>query len=293
MQVAGSIPLPVITEAHWLKDLLVAENPDRKVEVVLNGIEKSIFNKGKENGRPLDRFDVLVEGSLDALAKNTQMALQGSLSSQLASSVLHVGNRPYLTDDPRYQFVESTLSFDEMAELYARHHVLVKTPIAEGMFGPPLEAFHCGLPALVTPVTGAEEYIEDGVNAFLVSWNNPGEIAQRIDELARNRSLWNQLSAGALATADAWPDWDQQSSLFEEMLKAVSKESKLSQHDLANMGRTIQFADLMHWLAMRRLSDKDAGPKITESLLAPSPPSFSIRLIRLLHRVSNAVGFSR
>jgi hypothetical protein len=159
MQIAGSIPLPVVTEAHWLQDLLVSENPDRAVEVVLNGIDKDTFTESRPPHNPGQGFTVLVEGSLDAIAKNTAYALEGSLRSDKATGVTHVGNRPYETEDPRYHFIQSGLSFSEMADLYRSHHVQVKTPVAEGMFGPPLEGFHCGLPAIVTPVTGAEEYI--------------------------------------------------------------------------------------------------------------------------------------
>lgn len=142
MQIAGSIPLPVVTEAHWLHDLLVSENPDRAVEVVLNGIDKDTFTESRSPHDPGQGFTVLVEGSLDALAKNTAYALEGSLRSDKATLITHVGNRPYETADPRYHFIQSGLSFSEMADLYRSHHVQVKTPLAEGMFGPPLEGFH-------------------------------------------------------------------------------------------------------------------------------------------------------
>jgi len=277
MQIAGALPLPTLTEAHWLRDLLVSENPDRSVEVVLNGVDKKIFTEGENPNNPGGGFKILIEGSLDAIAKNTTYAIEGSLKSQEATIITHVGNRPHKTDDLRYRFVPSGLSFDQMAGLYRTHHVQVKTPIAEGMFGTPLEGFHCGLPAIVTPVTGAEEYIEDGVNAIVVLWDDTFGIGRTIDSLARNRELWKELQHGARRTAKLWPDWESQSAKFRESLITLANTSKFTQADLANLGRTIQFADMMHWLAMRRLSDKSAGPRTLEGLMfGASTPDTSL-----------------
>lgn len=273
MQIAGSIPLPVVTEAHWLKDLFLSENPDRHVEVVLNGVDKAIFSEEKSAHDPGSGFKVLIEGSLDAIAKNTAFAIRGSLRSRSATRVTHVGNRPLDTEDPRYHFIESGLSFNQMANLYRSHHVQVKTPLAEGMFGPPLEGFHCGLPAIVTPVTGAEEYIEDRVNALIVLWDDSPGLGQAIDTLATNEKLWRQLQNGARRTAESWPDWDSQTLRFRESIIRLSESSKLTQSDLGNLGRNIQFAGLIHWLAIRRLSDKSAGPRVMEQLLYGSRTS--------------------
>ena len=267
MQVAGSIPIPVVTEAHWIKDLLKSENPDRPVEVVLNGVDKKIFNEENRPRNPPSGFSVLIEGSLDALAKNTAYAIEGSLRASEATLVTHVGNRHFETEDSRYRFIPSGLSFEEMAELYRTHHVQIKTPLAEGMFGPPLEGFHCGLPAIVTPVTGAEEYIVDGVNSLVVLWDDQPALGLAIDTLARNKELWQELQDGARKTATAWPNWDQQAALFLDSLRRLAQSSKLTQFDLGSLGRSIQFSDMMHWLAMRRLSDKSDGPRVLEDLV--------------------------
>jgi len=285
MQIAGSIPLPVVTEANWLKDMLVSENPDRSVEVVLNGVDKLVFSELERPHSPGEGFKVLIEGSLDSLAKNTLFGIVGSLQSTRATTITHVGNRPFLTEDPRYRFIQSGLSFQQMAELYRSHHVQVKVPIAEGMFGPPLEGFHCGLPAIVTPVTGAEEYIEDGINSIVVMWDDTSGVGRAVDLLSSNHELWKKLQQGARKTADSWPDWDTQASLFQESLLRVAKTSKLTQADLGNLGRAIQFADMMHWLAMRRLSDKSAGPRVLEELLFGSIPQQESLILRLKRRL--------
>lgn len=285
MQLAGSIPLPVVTEANWIKDVLVSQNADRTVEVVLNGVDKSIFSEEKLPHSAGKGFQILVEGSLDSIAKNVEFALEGTLQSRLATGVTHIGRTAWETQDPRYHFVKHGLSFSEMAQMYRTHHVQVKASLAEGMFGPPLEGFHCGLPAIVTPVTGAEEYIENEVNALVVLWDDTRGIGRAIDRLASDNHLWRSLQSGARFTARRWPDWDSQAELFESALIRVASTSKLTQAELGNMGRTIQFSDMLHWLAMRRLSDKSVRPRVMEELAYPSTTagkSFSARILRKL-----------
>ena len=287
MQIAGSIPIPVITEAHWLRDLLMSENPDRTVEVVLNGVDKEVFSEDSGPHDPGDGFKILIEGSLDALAKNTVFAIEGSLQSRQATLITHIGNRPLITADPRYLFIQSGLTFQEMAELYRSHHVQVKTPIAEGMFGPPLEGFHCGLPAIVTPVTGADEYIQDQGNSLVVLWDDLAGVGNSIDLLANNRELWQKIQHGARKTAQSWPDWETQASLFRDALLRVAKASKLTRSDLGNLGRTIRFGDMMHWLAMRRLSDKSVEPKVTEEILFGQDTTNRSLLGRVMQRIAS------
>ena len=290
MQLAGSIPLPVVTEAHWIKEVLVSQNPDRTVDVVLNGVDKSVFSEETLPHSAGKGFDVLVEGSLDANAKNVEFALEGSLQSRLATKVTHIGRRAWQTVDPRYHFVKHGLSFSEMAHMYRTHHVQVKASLAEGMFGPPLEGFHCGLPAIVTPVTGAEEYIENERNALVVMWDDTHGIGRAIDRLASDSHLWKSLQDGARSTARGWPDWDSQSELFESALVRVSTTSKLTQSDLGNIGRTIQFSDMLHWLAMRRLSDKSVRPDVMEELAFPSTTTRKSLPTRILRKLLSLAG---
>ena len=285
MQLAGSIPIPVITEARWIQNLIISENPDRSVRLVRNGIDKEVFKGGYDDSQRGEDFSVLVEGPLDNSIKNTGFAINACLKSKYASSITHVGDKPFPTHDPRYLFVQNGLSFQQMADLYRSHHLQVKTPLVEGMFGPPLEGFHSGLPAIVTPVTGAEEYIKDGVNSLVILWDDTPALTRAIDRLAKDRELWRKLQNGAIKTATRWPDWDTQATEFRAALFELAQESKLTQSDLGNLGRTIQMADMLHWLAMRRLSDKTRGSRVIEELAyhaVSSQDSFMERFRRKL-----------
>ena len=71
----------------------------------------------------------------------------------------------------------------------------------EGMFGPPLEAFHKGATCVVTPVTGHDEYVVHMENGLVVDWDDAPGTTRALELLARDRSLLRQLRENALATA--------------------------------------------------------------------------------------------
>jgi hypothetical protein len=111
-----------------------------------------------------------------------------------------------------------------MAQLFAESHVLLKLSRAEGMYGPPLEAFHLGATVVTTPVTGHDEYVAHGTNGLVVGWDDPHGTARALDLLARDRRLLHELRTGALRTARAWPDWRQSSQGMALALRRVAAE---------------------------------------------------------------------
>jgi hypothetical protein len=110
-----------------------------------------------------------------------------------------------------------------MAELYASVDVLVKLPRVEGLSLPPLEAFHMGVPCVVTPFTGHADYVMHGENGLVVGYDDLPGTARWLDALARDRSLLARLSAGARATAERWPSPEESSELFAEALHELAE----------------------------------------------------------------------
>ncbi len=273
VQLASGLPIPVLTEASWIADFFTFANPDREVKVVRNGIDKGVFFAGTPLPPPSGRIRVLVEGPLNSRIKNTEYALSSALRADSTDQLTHIGSAPYPTQDSRYTFIPSNLDFHQMSRQYRDHHVLLKTSLVEGMFGPPLEAFHCGTPAIVTPVTGAEEYIRDEVNALVVPWDDEGKVARQINRVATEDNLWGKLRQGALDTAAAWPRWDEQTQEFEKALLELRGGSSLGQSELRHLSAAISFNGSLHWLAMRRLSDKSGGIQLVEKAWLERHPS--------------------
>jgi hypothetical protein len=123
--------------------------------------------------------------------------------------------------------VVGPLDHREMAALYGQTDVVLKLSSVEGMFGPPLEGFHCGATCVVTPVTGYEEYVEHGWNGLLTDWGDLGGTARQLDLLARDHELLHFLRTNALETARAWPSWEQSSQFMEAALLSIRRQPQL------------------------------------------------------------------
>lgn len=233
---AMSLPIPVITEANWIVEALTSHNPNREVSLVLNGVDKNYFFNEQVQQRETSKLRILLEGPLGSVTKGTELALAGALGCKTPVSISHITHADTPIIDSRYTIVKAPLSFEEMAKQYSSHDVIVKTSRVEGMFGPPLEAFHCGSTAIVTPVTGHEEYIKDGINSLVTPWDNPNKLSELLDRLNTDRDLLSRLKQSALDTAANWPSWEQSTANFNLVIeKIVANPSRLGRDDYKSM----------------------------------------------------------
>ena len=221
------LPVAFITEATWIADVLEQLRPDAPVHLVRNGIDKDIF-------APVDDIKPHVEGPLRVLIEGHPTVwfkgIEESIASVRAMSEPHhltlvTGFREALRDGTDVDEVIGPLSQREMAEAYRRSHVILKLSRVEGMYGPPLEAFHEGCTVVTSPVTGHDEYVVHGWNGLVTEWDDVAGTARRLDLLARDVRLLHELRTNALATARAWPSWDQSSQMMALALHRVAREA--------------------------------------------------------------------
>lgn len=216
------LPVAFITEARWIAEVIEEMRPDAPVFLVRNGIDKGTFpalDTPPEHEGPLR---VLVEGSPESWFKGVGGAIDSvKLMKEPHRLTLVCPNRIGLAPEDAAVAV-GPLTGPQMAEAYADADVLVKLSRVEGMYGPPLEAFHRGATCVTTEVTGHGEYIRHGVNAMVVDWDDQPGTAAQLDLLARDRKLLRRLRLGALETARAWPDWSQSSNEMAAALEQIA-----------------------------------------------------------------------
>ena len=253
------LPLAVITEARWIAETLEAMRPHPpqsggRVLLVRNGVAKDVFTPPAEvTPRVWAPLRVLVEGRASVWFKGVPAALAACAAMREPRHVTLVS--PERGDVAGADEVVGPLSAQEMAAAYADADVVLKLSRVEGMFGPPLEGMHCGATCVVTAVTGHEEYVEHGVNGLVVDWDDTRGTARALDLLAKDRTLLHELRCGALATAKAWPSWEQ-SGLF--MAGALREVARRPQPDAAPASARL-LADLRAGIESQRLvvSERD------------------------------------
>ena len=219
------LPVTFITEARWIADTLAGLRPSAPCHLVRNGIDKRVFAPPAALEPRIDvPLRVLVEGNANVWFKgvNEAVAAIGEMNEPHELTVV-AGNRDGLVANGADRVV-GPVTQRELAALYAESDVLVKLSRVEGMYGPPLEAFHMGATCVTTEVTGHEEYVQHGVNALVCDWDDPRGTARQLDLLARDRVLLHQLRLGALDTARTWPNWEQAGEFMAGALQAIRRE---------------------------------------------------------------------
>jgi glycosyltransferase involved in cell wall biosynthesis len=216
------LPVAFITEATWIRDLLADLRPDATCHLVRNGIDKDVFAPVAEPEVHTGPLRILVEGYASTWFKgvNDAIAAVREMSEPHTLTVV-APDRTGLEADGADRVI-GPIPSDAMADEYAAADVVLKLSRVEGMYGPPLEGFHKGATCVTTEVTGHEMYIEHGVNALVVDWDDLRGTARQLDLLARDRELLLALRRGALETARAWPSWDDAAAEMAAALRAIA-----------------------------------------------------------------------
>jgi O-antigen biosynthesis protein len=191
--------------AGWMRDLLAAVRPGVPVWHIPNGIDKARFSGG-DGPRREGPLRVLVEGQPSLWFKGVPEAAAAVRAMERPAELTVVALDPAHARELGADRVVGGLDADGMAALYRETDVLLKLSRVEGLPLPPLEAFHCGVPCIVTPFTGHEDYVQHGSNGAVTGFDDRDAVTAWLDRLADDRDLLARLSDGARATATRWPD---------------------------------------------------------------------------------------
>lgn len=222
-RISLGMPLEIITEAEWIADVLGQMRPDHQIHLAPNGIDKQVFSPLGELPPPHDGpLRIVVEGHPLVWFKSVPEAKRVIEAMTKPHDVVYIVPTPEqfgagLSDGRAV----GPLSSSEMAEHYEWADVILKLSRVEGMFGPPLEAFHKGATCVVWPVTGHDQYIEHHVNGIVAGWDDIGGTARWLDLLAENRELLARMQGAALETARSWPSWQEAALPMHEALNAI------------------------------------------------------------------------
>ena len=217
------LSLPVITEAKWIQEYLL-EHHNRSSYLVRNGIRKDIYSDDGpvHQRRKPGHLRVLVEGPLGVFFKNVEKTID--LCRQAGVDEIWLLTSSDVIVYPGVDQCFSRVPISKTAEIYRSCDVLVKLSYVEGMFGPPLEMFHCGGTAIVYDVTGHDEYICHGENSLVVARDNEKQVIDWLKKLKNDSELLDKLKAGARKTANTWPDWDVAAEQFRLAIETYDRD---------------------------------------------------------------------
>ncbi len=220
-EVTYRLGIPAITVARWAEMYLELEHNSRAF-LVRNGIAKERYAAEGEaiSQRTPGEARALIEGDVRLAMKGVPEAVAACRDAGFSEVWL-------MTTSPitEYEGVDRVLSRvppDETGRVYRSADVLVKLSQVEGMYGPPLEMFHCGGTVVTWDVTGSEEYVLDGVNGLVCAMGDFGCLRAALRQVATDEDLLSRLKQGARETAAAWPDWPLSSAEFAAYIFGIA-----------------------------------------------------------------------
>jgi len=224
-----------ITISHEITNLLVKNGwtEERKITFLPNGVSIAKFNNIDQNEktksipiigsvanfRPekdhftlLEAFSILYKKGL-----NIELWLVGDGPTRLEVEKLAKELDIY----SKIRFIGTVSNPDEF---YSQFDIFVLSTHYEGHSLVILEAMSFGLPIVATRISGVPEVITDGVNGLLVNPKDPHDLAQALQKILTDKSLYVKLSEAAFKSSkekQSVGGWAQSVlSLYETVLES-------------------------------------------------------------------------
>jgi glycosyltransferase involved in cell wall biosynthesis len=208
--------------------------PSGKIRVLPYGVLLDRFQKVADP--PTDRFEVLYVGRV-SLPKGFPYLLQAFDRLPIRNKHLTVigGVQPemdrVLERLPRENVTFlGTMPQTQLKDHMSRSHVMVMPSLDEGMALVQGQAMACGCPVIATTNTGAEDLFTDGVEGFIVPIRDPDALAARMQQLAEDPSLQQQMSEASLARVRTLGGWQQYGDAWEKLLQELTGVASLDSH---------------------------------------------------------------
>ena len=232
------LPALKLVISTWLQRLMVSEYGDPNAVLVPNGADWSQF--GSEPRGRQDRPTVGLVFS-PATINGADTAFEAIYRVQQELPELRVvcfGSNPI---DGRWT-APRNLEFhlrppqSMIPELYRSADCWLLASMTEGFGMPGLEAAACRCPVVATRCGGPEDYVEEGVNGYLVPVADSEAMAAAILKvLTLDETRWKAMSESSYAIAKRF-DWDHSAEILEDALMKVVRESERQKGDCEAVG---------------------------------------------------------
>jgi len=162
-------------------------------------------------------------GALPAVIRNCPkvrilMIGKGSLEEKLRSIV----RQEKLSD---YVCFAGIVDDRDMSQHLNAADIYVTTSLSDGTSASMLEAMACGLPVVVSDAPAYFEWVQDGINGYIVPRKNSKVLAERLIDLIKNQSLRQKMGQRNLQIAQERADWEHNFDILEGVYMKLIAES--------------------------------------------------------------------
>jgi len=191
----------ILANTRYEKDSLIDFGADpEKIDVIYREVDTALFKKTDEVvddtvlyvGRvtPIKGIELLIE-TMSLLGDSFKLVIVGPVEDEGYHGRLRYRIQALGLND-RVKFTGKT-PYRDIPSYFSRALVLVLPSIYENLGGVLLEAQACECPVIATNIGGVKEVFEDGKTGFLLKGRSAEELAEKINVLASNTSLRNEM----------------------------------------------------------------------------------------------------
>jgi glycosyltransferase involved in cell wall biosynthesis len=208
---------------------VMAQEYGKDAVVIPNGVDKAQFQSEPRPKNAIPRVGLVIGAHR---LKGAHTAFEACRIVQQALPELQVVGFGMEPLSPR-QMPPANFHFhvrpsqQEIPNIYRSCDCWIVPSVSEGLAMPGLEAAACRCPVVATRCGGAEDYVQDAVNGYLVPVEDPSEMARRLkDVLMLDEAGWREMSEASYRVARTF-DWDISAGILEKTLvDALEARSK-------------------------------------------------------------------
>ena len=202
-----------VPSAFVMRSFIERGVPQHKLRLLPYGVNLSRFQPVATPAP--DRFDVLFVGAL-SLQKGVTYLLQAFARIQHpAKTLTFAGSAPpsiinWLQQHqlwPEQARCLGHVAQGTLQEHMSKSHVMVLPSIQEGFGMVMAQAMACGCPVIASQHTGAEDLFQDGEEGYIVPARDVDALTQRLQQLADEPTLRQQMGAKALHRVQSIGGW--------------------------------------------------------------------------------------
>ena len=220
---AWRLPLHKIAISRWLVELARDRFGDSNVHLVPNSVDTEQFHAPVRGKQAIPTVGILYATSHSKGIDVSAAALERVREQMGSLRVVAFGANPVSAELPLPDWVEFHYRppQDEIRRIYGTCDAWLCSSRLEGFSLPLLEAMACRCPAVSTRCGGPQDFVQDGVNGYLVDVDDSAGLAERLVRvLSLDEMDWRRMSDAALATATRYT-WDDATDLLERALQDV------------------------------------------------------------------------
>ncbi|MDQ8733036.1 glycosyltransferase [Paenibacillus sp. LHD-38] len=180
---------------NWLK-----KKYKKEVFFARNGLDLSLFFPVEKDFT--NKIIILIEGNGNNPNKNTDESFK--ITNKLDPNkyeIWYLSNDGKPKDWYRYDKFINKVPYVEVAEIYQKCHILLKSSKLESFSYPPLEMMATGGIAIVAPNEGNIEYLENNVNCLLYEPGNIEKAVEMITLVTTDDALRTRIIKEGIITA--------------------------------------------------------------------------------------------